>query len=314
MILVEDPSGVPAELRPSAVTIGKFDGVHTGHRAVLAQLKEEAAGRGLPSVVVTFDRNPLAVLRPELCPANVVSVRQKLELLEQEGVDGTLLLRFDTALAAWTPERFVSRVLVEALEAKVVLVGADFRFGARGAGDRALLEELGRGADFEVVVVDDVSTGGARASSSRVRTLLGDGDVEGAAELLGRAPRMRGVVVPGLRRGRELGYPTANLEPDAEGFAPGDGVYAGRLIDHSAAGAPVYPAAISVGTNPTFGDVARKQVEAYVLDEDIDLYGHVVEIEFLHRLRGMVAYHGVEPLREQMARDVEQTRELVPRS
>ncbi|BDZ47688.1 bifunctional riboflavin kinase/FAD synthetase [Naasia aerilata] len=311
MIVVDDLSHVPEGIRPSAVTIGKFDGVHAGHRAVLAELIGAAERRSLVPVVVTFDRNPLAVLRPELCPENLVSLPQKLELLGEVGVAATVVLEFDRRLADWTPEEFVQKVLVDALQARLVLVGADFRFGAKGAGTVETLRELGARSGFEVQVVGDVLADGARASSSRIRALLDQGNVEGATELLGRAPCVRGEVVHGLRRGRELGYPTANLAAESEGLAPGDGVYAGWLTDRSAPGRPRYPAAISVGTNPTFGDVALKQVEAYVLDEDLDLYGHTVEVEFQHRLRGMVAYAGVGPLIEQMGLDVAQARAVL---
>jgi riboflavin kinase/FMN adenylyltransferase len=310
-MVIESLDRVPDAVRPSAVTIGKFDGVHAGHRAVLAELIAEAERRSLAPVVVTFDRNPLAVLRPEQCPENLVSLPQKLELLDEAGVAASVVLEFDRRLADWSPEEFVQRVLVDALEARLVLVGADFRFGARGAGTVETLRGLGGDLGFEVLVVGDVLADGARASSSRIRSLLDDGDVEGAAALLGRAPSVRGEVVPGLRRGRELGYPTANLAAESEGLAPGEGVYAGWLTDRSAPGEPRYPAAISVGTNPTFGDVLVKQVEAYVLDEDLDLYGHIVEVEFQHRLRGMVAYAGVGPLIEQMGLDVQQARTVL---
>ncbi|MCU1571376.1 MAG: bifunctional riboflavin kinase/FAD synthetase [Naasia sp.] len=311
MIVIDRLDAVPAGLGPSAITIGKFDGVHAGHRAVLDMLLHEARARGLAGVVVTFDRNPLAVLRPDSCPPNLASLQQKLELLDEAGVDATVVLEFDTRLADWTPEQFVERILVRALETRLVLVGADFRFGARGSGTLATLEALGAQHGFEVLVVPDVLTDGARASSSRIRSLLDAGDVEAATRLLGRAPRMRAEVVPGLRRGRELGYPTANLAVSAEGLAPGEGVYAGWLVDTSAPGRPRYPAAISVGTNPTFDDVEIKQVEAHVLDEDLDLYGHVVEVAFTHRLRGMVAYAGIGPLIEQMGRDVDEARTLL---
>lgn len=311
MIVIDDLTRVPEEVRPSAVTIGKFDGVHAGHRAVLAELLDEAQRRGLAPVVVTFDRNPLAVLRPELCPENLVSLPQKLELLGEAGVAATVVLEFDRRLADWSPEEFVQRVLVDALQTRLVLVGADFRFGAKGAGTVETLRELGGTLGFDVQVVGDVLADGARASSSRIRRLLDEGDVDGATALLGRPPCVRGEVVHGLRRGRELGYPTANLAAESEGLAPGEGVYAGWLTDRSAPGQPRYPAAISVGTNPTFGDVAVKQVEAYVLDEDLDLYGHIVEVEFQERLRGMVAYEGVGPLIEQMGRDVTQARDVL---
>ncbi|WP_210508741.1 bifunctional riboflavin kinase/FAD synthetase [Naasia sp. SYSU D00057] len=311
MIIARSLDRIPDEVRPSAVTIGKFDGVHAGHRAVLAELLAASEQRSLTPVVVTFDRNPLAVLRPEACPENLVSLGQKLELLEEAGVAATVVLEFTRELAAWTAEEFAERVLATALEARLVLVGADFRFGARGAGTVDTLRELGAVHGFEVQVVGDVLADGGRASSSRIRRLLDEGDVEHAALLLGRAPTVRGEVVRGLQRGRELGYPTANLAAESEGLAPGDGVYAGWLTDSSAPGTPRYPAAISVGSNPTFDDVTRKTVEAYVLDEDLDLYGHHVEVEFTRRLRGMVAYAGVEPLIAQMGQDVAEARQLL---
>ncbi|WP_158863243.1 bifunctional riboflavin kinase/FAD synthetase [Leifsonia sp. AG29] len=299
---------VPDGWGPSAVTIGKFDGVHTGHRAVIGRLREVAASRGLVSTVITFDRNPLEVLAPEKCPASLVSVEQKLDLLAGTGVDATLVVRFDRALAGLDPETFVHRILVDRLHAAAVLVGSDFRFGARGAGDVALLRELGERYGFVVELIDDVRPEhGRRVSSTWIRELLAEGDVGHAAELLGADPTLRGVVVHGAARGRELGYPTANLSPQSEGLIPADGVYAGWLTD----GGVRYPAAISVGNNPTFEGVPQKQVEAYVLDRELDLYDHVVEVSFVQRIRGMVAYRGVEPLIAQIADDVERARGIL---
>jgi riboflavin kinase/FMN adenylyltransferase len=314
VIVFHDPAEVPEGFGPSVVAIGKFDGVHSGHRAVVDRARIEAEGAGARVVAVTFDRNPLSLLRPELCPDPLTSLDQKLDLLAAEGVDATLVLRFDAALADVPARDFVERFLVSALGAVTVMVGDDFRFGRGGEGDPRLLAELGAELGFEVDVVGDVQGAGRRVSSTWIRELLQEGDVAGAARLLGRPHAMRGEVVHGLKRGRELGFPTANLAADAEGFIPADGVYAGWLVDEGPAAVPSravthYPAAISVGTNPTFDDVAVPQVEAYVLDETaLDLYGHRVEVQFVHRIRGMVAFEGIEPLRAQIADDVARVR------
>ncbi|WP_285025741.1 bifunctional riboflavin kinase/FAD synthetase [Plantibacter sp. ME-Dv--P-122b] len=309
MITFTELDQVPDAFGPSAVTIGKFDGVHTGHRAVVAALLEEAASAGLSSVAVTFDRNPLSLINPDRCPASLVSNEQKLGLLADAGVDAALLLRFDQTLAQLTPEEFVTSILVGALRAKTVLVGEDFRFGHRGLGTVATLESFGEVYGFSVRVVDDVRPGGGRrVSSTWIRELLEEGDVREASRLLGRPPGVRGVVVHGAKRGRELGFPTANLSPDSQGLIPADGVYAGWLFWRGRR----YPAAISVGNNPTFDGVPQKQVEAYVLDEtDLDLYDDEVEVQFVERIRGMVAFTGIEPLIVQMTDDVERARRML---
>jgi riboflavin kinase / FMN adenylyltransferase len=300
--------GVPAGFGPSAVTIGKFDGVHRGHRAVIDRIRSIAAEGDLRAVVVTFDRNPLALLAPDKCPDSLVSVRQKLELLATTGVDATVMLPFDRALASVPATEFVERVLVDTLHAKAVLVGSDFRYGARGAGDVALLKDLGAKFGFTVEVVDDVRPEGERrVSSTWIRELLAEGDVRHATRLLGHTPAVSGIVVHGAKRGRELGYPTANLSPESEGLIPGDGVYAGWLTDSGTR----YPAAISVGNNPTFEGVAKKQVEAYVLDRELDLYDHVVDVEFVERLRGMVAFTNIPDLIETMRGDVDRARDIL---
>lgn len=319
MIVFRAPGDVPAGFGPSVVAIGKFDGVHSGHRAVIDRARVDAAAAGARVVAVTFDRNPLALLRPEICPDSLVGAGQKLQLLADTGVDATLMLTFDRALADLGAREFVEHVLVGALGVRIVLVGADFRFGRGGAGNPELLRELGAEFGFEVDVIEDVRAidEGRRVSSTWVRELLTEGDVAGAARLLGRPHAVRGEVVHGLKRGRELGFPTANLAADLEGFVPAEGVYAGWLIDAGAGGdgglqprsSVRYPAAISVGTNPTFDDIDVPQVEAYVLDEtDLDLYGHVVDVEFVERIRGMVAFEGVEPLIAQMTDDVAHVR------
>ncbi|WCM56491.1 bifunctional riboflavin kinase/FAD synthetase [Microbacterium sp. EF45047] len=305
MIVFRAPGEIPADFGRTVVAIGKFDGVHLGHQAVIRRMRELASRHGARSVAVTFDRNPLAVIRPDRCPENLVDVDRKIALLGEHDLDATLLLTFDEQLASRTAEEFVADILVAALRARAVLVGHDFRFGRGGAGSPELLGELGAAHDFEVEVVEDVYLPGSdrRVSSTWIRELLAEGDVAGAARLLGRPVDVTGEVVHGLKRGRELGFPTANLSETVDALVPADGVYAGWLRDHDSG--IRHPAAISVGTNPTFDDVARRQVEAHVLGaDDLDLYGHRVTVEFTEHLRGMVAFADMDALREQIADDV----------
>jgi riboflavin kinase/FMN adenylyltransferase len=301
VIVFRSLTEIPDGFGPSAITVGKFDGVHLGHRAVIDRLLGVARAQHLASVVVTFDRNPLRVVAPDHCPDDLVSLGQKLELLGDTGIDAVLVLTFDRELSQVPAEDFVQRCLVSRLHARVVLVGGDFRYGSHAAGDVVLLQALGARDGYEVQVIDDVTPdGNRRVSSTQIRSLLAEGDVARAAELLGRAPAVRGVVVKGAQRGRELGFPTANLSPDNQGLIPADGVYAGWLVDAGTR----HPAAISVGNNPTFDGVPQRQVEAYCIGVDLDLYGHVVDVEFTRRLRGMVAFEGVPQLIRQMQADV----------
>jgi len=302
---------LPVGIGSTVVVIGNFDGVHRGHRSVIGRARALADAGGHQLVAVTFDPHPMAVLRPEHAPSALSTVDARAELLAGVGVDHVFALPFSREIAAWSPEEFIDRVLVTGLQAAAVVVGANFRFGSRAAGDLATLREAGasRGFVAEGVALD----GGPQVwSSTYVRTCLAAGDVAGAAEALGRPFAVRGVVVVGDRRGRELGYPTANV-PIAPGMAaPADGVYAGWLtrVDTD----DRYPAAISVGTNPTFAGDRERRVEAYALDrDDLELYGVEVEVSFVERLRGMVRFDGIEPLLETMADDVRRTREvLVP--
>lgn len=300
---------VPADLGRTAVVIGNFDGVHLGHRRVLARARELADQRGLTLVAVTFDPHPMAVLRPEHAPSTLTSIEVRAELLADAGADAVLVVPFDLDVAAWEPDEFVRRVLVDALRAAAAIVGANFRFGRKAAGDVAVLREQGERHDFtaEGIPLD----GGPMVwSSTYVRTCLATGDVAGAAEALGRPYAVRGVVVQGDQRGRELGYPTANVPTDGLTAAPADGVYAGwlRRIDTD----ETFPAAISVGTNPTFDGIRERRVESYVLDRtDLELYGVEVEVSFVDRLRGMVAFESVEKLIEQMDDDVRRARALL---
>ena len=300
---------VPDGIGPTVVVIGNFDGVHRGHQSVIGRAREVADREGLALVAVTFDPHPMAVLRPEHAPSALTTLDVRVALLADVGVDHVFALPFSREIAAWSPEEFVDRVLVDGLHAGAVVVGANFRFGSRAAGDLATLVEAGasRGFVAEGVALD----GGPQVwSSTYIRTCLTAGDVAGAAEALGRPFAVRGVVVVGDRRGRELGYPTANV-PIAAGMAvPADGVYAGWLTRLDSG--ERFPAAISVGTNPTFAGDRDRRVEAYALDrDDLELYGVEIEIAFAERLRGMVRFDGIEPLLETMADDVRRTREVL---
>lgn len=302
---------VPADLVGSgtAVTVGNFDGVHRGHRAVVARARARADELGAPLVTVTFDPHPMAVLRPDHAPSMLTTVEERAALLADAGVDHVFALPFDLDVAAWTPQEFVDKVLVRALHARAVVVGANFRFGHRAAGDVAFLVAAGAAAGFTAEGVE--LDGGPQVwSSTYIRTCLAAGDVAGASEALGRPFSVHGVVVQGDQRGREIGYPTANVPTDGLTAAPADGVYAGwlRVVETG----ETHPAAISVGTNPTFDGERYRRIESYVLDRtDLELYGVEVEVEFVERLRGMVAYDGLDPLLEQMADDVRRARELL---
>ncbi|MEE1785551.1 bifunctional riboflavin kinase/FAD synthetase [Streptomyces sp. SP17BM10] len=301
---------IPGDWGRSVVTIGSFDGVHRGHQLIIGRAVERARELGVPSVVVTFDPHPREVIRPGSHPALLAPQARRAELIEGLGVDAVLVLPFTPELSQESPETFVRQVLVDALHARVVIEGPNFRFGHRAAGDVALLTELGRAAGFDVEVVDLQVSGTAGAgepfSSTLTRRLVETGDMAGAGEVLGRPHRVEGVVVRGAQRGRELGYPTANVETVAHSAIPADGVYAGWLT----ADGERMPAAISVGTNPTFDGTART-VEAYAIDRvGLDLYGLHVAVDFLAYLRGMEKFDSIEALLDRMADDVKQAREL----
>jgi len=296
----------------SAVTIGVFDGVHRGHQRVVARAAERARELGVPLVAVTFDPHPDEVTRPGTRPARLTTPAHRARLLAGLGAAYVFALPFTYELSTLPPEDFVRRVLVEDLRAAAVVVGADFRYGHRAAGDVALLGELGEKYDFTVEGVPPVTgDDGAVVSATRIRALLAAGDVAAAAAALGRPHRVEGVVVRGHQRGGSaLGFPTANLETPPFTAIPDDGVYAGRL----SAGGETWPAAISVGVNTTFGD-ADRSVEAYALDrDDLDLYGMRASVDFVARLRDMVRFDGLEPLVAQMHRDVDQARAILRRA
>jgi riboflavin kinase / FMN adenylyltransferase len=302
---------VPADLGRTVVTIGNFDGVHLGHQHVILRAREVADELGVADVVaVTFDPHPIAVLRPEHAPPTLTTIETRVRLLEEAGVDDVLVVPFSRELAGWSPERFVEEIVVESLRARAVVVGANFRFGYRAAGDVVTLREMGERNDFETVGI--ALDGGPQVwSSTYVRNCLSAGDVEGAAEALGRPFTVRGEVVRGDERGRELGYPTANVPTTGMHAAPADGVYAGWLRRLDGDDDPL-PAAISVGTNPTFDGDRERRVESYVLDrDDLELYGVPVEVSFVARLRGMKRFESVDDLVATMADDVRRARELL---
>ncbi|MGJ9401779.1 bifunctional riboflavin kinase/FAD synthetase [Arthrobacter sp. KK5.5] len=303
---------VPAGYGPSVVTIGNFDGVHRGHRAVLGTLVAEARGHQASAVAISFNPHPAQVHRPETCPPLIMGVEDRIDSLAATGIDALLMVRYTLEFAQASAEEFVKDLIVDRLGAKAVVVGHDVRFGRANEGDFATMLELGVRHGFEVIGIDDIGED-RRWSSTWIREALVNGDVRLAGDILGRPHRMRGEVVHGAARGRELGFPTANLSTDASGIIPADGVYAGWLVDEAEVR---WPAAISVGSNPTFEGVSR-QVEAHVIDrpaesvEDFDLYGQQVVVEFVARLRPMVAYRGVEALVDQMRDDVVHARAVL---
>jgi riboflavin kinase / FMN adenylyltransferase len=297
---------VPDGWGPSVVTIGVFDGVHLGHQRVVGRAAEAAAELGLPVVVVTFDPHPDEVVRPGSHPPFLCTARRRAELLAGLGADAVCVLPFTREFSELGPDEFVRAVLVDRLHAARVVVGEDFRFGYRAAGDVPLLAQLGEKYDFTVEGVPLLADNGVTISSSEIRQRLAAGDVVGAARDLGRPHRVEGVVVRGHRRGRALGFPTANLETLPHTAIPADGIYAGWLatVDESGRELERWPAAISVGTNPTF-DGQERSIEAYALDrDDLDLYGVHVAVDFAARLRGMERFDSVDELVAQMHRDV----------
>lgn len=298
MQLVTDPATFVAPSAGTAVTIGAYDGVHRGHQFVIGNLRRLAADGGLDSVVLTFDRHPAAVVRPESAPKLLTDLDQKLEVLASTGVDHTVVLHFDEARSQEEPEDFVREILVDALQARVVVVGEDFHFGRRRRGNVELLRAMGGSLGFEVAHVPLLPG----TSSTAVRLLLEAGDVAAAAELLGRPHEVRGVVEKGDQRGRDLGYPTANVAVPTDILLPAPGIYAGWYAGDQAA-------AISVGRRPTFHDGGAPVVlEAYLLDFSGDLYGHQARVSFVRRLRDEERYDSIEELTRQMALDVEATR------
>ena len=294
----------------TVVTLGNFDGVHRGHQTVLTTVAALARQEGLRSIAMTFDPHPRTVHRPEEPTVMITSTRQRAELIAATGIDGLLIQSYDLDFAAQSAEEFVRKYFVEALHAKIVVVGDDVRFGRDNEGTIETLRSLGEKFGFRTETIDEVGRGG-RYSSSRIREQLTAGDVAEAADQLGRYHALHGTVVHGDARGRDLGFPTANLSDDPDGLVPADGVYAGWATfsgeDQS------YPAAISVGTNPTFQGQVRR-VEAYVLDKEFgefDVYDREMTLEFVSRIRGQVAFTGMDDLIVQMHEDIADVREVL---
>jgi riboflavin kinase/FMN adenylyltransferase len=304
-VVTSDLGTVPATA--SAVSIGFFDGVHLGHRDLIGRMLAHAARHDLRSVVVTFDRHPLQIVRPDAVPPLLMTTRRRARTLAGLGADVVVVLPFDDDLRALEPETFIDRVLRSSLDARHVVVGGNFRFGHRAAGDVGLLAEVGGRDGFTVDPVELVEVDGEPVSSTRIRAALGDGDVRTAGRLLGAPFAVDGAVVHGDHRGRDLGYPTANLDLEPGLAIPADGVYAGVLWHPDGR---ALPQVTSVGTNPTFDGVGRR-VEAHVLDFSEDLYGLDVTVDLRHRLRGQQRFADVAALVAAMDDDVARARRVL---
>ncbi|TQK51498.1 FMN adenylyltransferase /riboflavin kinase [Streptomyces sp. SLBN-118] len=301
---------IPQGWGRSVVTIGSYDGVHRGHQLIIGRAVARARELGVPSVVVTFDPHPSEVVRPGSHPPLLAPHHRRAELMAELGVDAILILPFTTEFSKLSPADFIVKVLVDKLHARAVIEGPNFRFGHKAAGNVEFLAEFGATYDYEVEVVDlyvsGAAGGGEPFSSTLTRRLIAEGDVEGAAEILGRPHRVEGVVVRGAQRGRELGYPTANVETLPHTAIPADGVYAGWLT----ADGETMPAAISVGTNPQF-DGTERTVEAYAIDRvGLDLYGLHVAVDFLAYVRSQEKFDSIDALLDAIAADVKKCREL----
>ncbi len=313
MLRWEGLGQVPEDWGRSVVTVGVFDGVHRGHQRVVGRAAERARELGLPVVVVTFDPNPVEIVRPGLHAPVLTSVDRRVELLGEAGADAVLVVAFTHELSLQPPRDFVVAYLVEGLHAAAVVVGTNFRYGHRAAGDVTLLEQLGAEYGFSLEVFDLVAADAHAVSSTYVRELVERGDVAAAVRALGRPHQVEGLVVEGDRRGRELGFPTANLKTVPNAAIPADGVYAGWLVTRGATAGRL-PAAISIGTNPTF-DGTERRVEAHALDRtDLELHGEEVAVDFVERLRDTIKFESVDALVAQMHADVAATRQILSRA
>lgn len=312
MQTLRDLDACPRPAAGTAVTIGAYDGVHLGHRAVIATVKRLAADRELESAVVTFDRHPASVVRPESAPRLLTDLDQKLELLEETGVDYALVVKFDEARSHESAEDFIEEVLVGCLNAKLVVVGADFHFGHQRRGNVPLLEQMGRKLGFDVLGFSLVGPKGEPArdeeqvSSTAIRRALVAGDLVTANALLGRPYEVRGIVERGDQRGRDLGFPTANLAVPDDILLPADGIYAGWYERPSG---EEQPAAIALGRRPQFYEAQPfRLLEAHLLDWDGDLYGETAKVRFVEHLRDERKFESVDELRAQMQRDCDEAR------
>ena len=317
---------VPADLQGSVVTIGVFDGLHRGHQSLIGEAKKQAEELGVPCVMVTFDPHPIAVFLPGKEPTRLAPLDYRLNLAAECGVDAALVIDFTKELAGLSAEEYFTTMIVDTLHARSVVVGENFTFGVNGVGTESTMRELGQKFGVNVTIAPLLHDDDQRLCSTLVRDYLDQGQVERANWALGRRYAVRGEVVRGAGRGgKELGYPTANLYLPTSVALPADGVYAGwftitddreidkeisRDIDGTMVPGVRYQTAISVGTNPTFGD-ERRSVEAFILDQEADLYGHHVMVEFVGHLRDMVKFNGVDELLDAMARDVTNARDIL---
>ena len=304
MIVHHGLEAVPPGRR--AIAIGSFDGVHVGHRRVIEATVSAARRDGLAAALVTFQPHPMRVLRPQQAPPELSSLKRRAELAAALGPDELVVIRFTPELSKVTAEEFGERIVAGLLGARRVFVGENFRYGHRAQGSAEMLAKQGAQLGFAVELVPMVEVDGAPVSSSRIRALVAAGEVEAAARLLGRPPWVEGTVVRGDGRGRQIGVPTANVGMSATALRPGTGIYAGRVHLPGER----HPAAISVGSNPTFSDDGEAiRVEAHLLDFDRDIYGQPIRVEFTHRLRDELRFDSVEALVEQIGRDIARTRE-----
>jgi len=314
--VIRDDGSCPRPVEGTVVTIGAYDGVHLGHRAVVSTVKGRAEASGHRSAVVTFDRHPAQIVRPDSAPLLLTDLDQKLELLAETGVDYTLVVRFDEERAAESAEDFVEKVLVGCLNARDVVVGEDFHFGHRRRGNVAMLEDLGASMGFTVHGHKLVGPDGraarddAQVSSTAIRRALHEGRLADANRMLGRPHSMRGPVVPGDARGRMLGFPTANIAISPEMLMPADGIYAGELVRRSTG--ETMPSAVYVGKRPTFhDDRSMTLLEVHVLDFAGDLYGEDAEVRFTHRIRPDARFASVEELTVQLRADCDEAARLL---
>jgi riboflavin kinase/FMN adenylyltransferase len=307
VITISTLDDLPKDLGPTAVTIGKFDGIHLGHQQLIFETIESAEDHSLVPTVITFSRHPFSLLDPDAEPAPLIGQHQKHFLLQEAGIELVLNMPFDEQLASLSAKDFISRVLVQSLNAKIVVVGAGFRFGANQQGDVDLLRELGKELGFVVRVIPHFELDGEVVSTSRIRNLLLEGKVSLVAKLLGRLHSTTGIIEHGLKIGREIGFPTANMSRDAEGFLPKDAVYAGWLY----ADGERYMTALSVGINETFTAVPRL-VEAHVLDvTGLDLYDKLITVEYVEFIRNSAKFSGVEDLVAEINRDLDKIRDIL---
>lgn len=318
MIVWHGIGNVPASLEASVVTIGVFDGVHRGHQQLIERASRLAKERGVPAVMVTFDPHPLSVFLPERAPMMLTSLEQRLALAGEMGIDAALVVDFTRELAGLNPEEYFTELLHKTLGATALVVGENFTFGKDAAGTADTAREMGKELGIDVEIVELLQEDGQRICSSSIRDYLQAGDVEHAAWALGHPYTITGPVVRGAGRGgKELGFPTANQYFLDDVALPGDGVYAGwftvkgpRAIDGDMEPGVAYPAAISVGTNPTFGD-ERRSVESFILDRDADLYGYEADVAFIGHIRSMEKFNSVDELLTAINNDVNKVREIL---